>query len=272
MYEEDHSWSFAIGLFVGALVGAAAASLFTPRSGAQNRELVREKGLVLKDRVSDAATSATSKASDVASNVNDTVKSATSSAAERASAVAATVTETASSTVSSVQEVASKATSTVTDTASTVATRVSGATATVTERARELKDQVATTASGTVGTVREKVSGATDAAAGNATELQAQASNTLQKVQDTDEDNSVITTDSIGVSDEGLASSIRPQETDIIITDDIVIADTSPTTGETVRLPRSEADDSKRSGNSYSDLTTSGTGGDVPGSSGPGSV
>ncbi len=127
MYEEDHSWSFAVGLFVGALVGAAAASLMTPRSGAQNRELVREKGLVLKDRVSDATTTAANKASDVASNVNDSVKSATSTATDRANAVAATVADTATSTVSSVQEAASKATTTVTDTASSVATRVSDA-------------------------------------------------------------------------------------------------------------------------------------------------
>jgi len=55
MNDEDHSWSFAVGLFVGALVGAAIASLFTPRSGPQNRELVREQGLVLRDRVTDAA-------------------------------------------------------------------------------------------------------------------------------------------------------------------------------------------------------------------------
>ena len=50
---------------------------------------------------------------------------------------------------------------------------------------------------------------------------------------------------------------------------DIIITDTSANTGETVRLSDTKTD-GKRSGNRYSDLTTSGEGGDVPGSSGPG--
>ena len=53
MYDdgEDNSWSFAAGLFFGALIGAGIASLVTPRSGPQNRELVRdgENGLIVGD-------------------------------------------------------------------------------------------------------------------------------------------------------------------------------------------------------------------------------
>lgn len=39
-----------VGLFLGAIVGAAAAALLNPRRGAANREDLRERGLELKDR------------------------------------------------------------------------------------------------------------------------------------------------------------------------------------------------------------------------------
>ncbi len=72
MYEdEDTSWSFGIGLFIGALAGAAIASLYTPRRGVENREVVLEKGIVLKDRVSGATSSLTT-------TVKDTTNSADS--------------------------------------------------------------------------------------------------------------------------------------------------------------------------------------------------
>lgn len=41
------------GLVIGALAGALAASLLAPRSGLKTRELMRERGLELKDRVAD---------------------------------------------------------------------------------------------------------------------------------------------------------------------------------------------------------------------------
>ena len=56
---EDNSWSFAAGLFVGALIGAGLARFFTPCSGPQNRDMVREKSVVLKERVSGVTTTAT---------------------------------------------------------------------------------------------------------------------------------------------------------------------------------------------------------------------
>jgi gas vesicle protein len=46
----DRSGSLLAGLLLGALAGAAAAALVAPRSGAATRELIRERGLVLKDR------------------------------------------------------------------------------------------------------------------------------------------------------------------------------------------------------------------------------
>lgn len=149
MYEEDHSWSFAAGLFVGALAGAALASLFTPRSGPQNRELVMEKGLVLKERVNDAATSTTERVGAVTSTVTEKVGGVASTVSERASSAATTVADKASGAVSTVQEaastaatrvsdVASTATEKVSSVASTAATRVSEVASTATERARDL--------------------------------------------------------------------------------------------------------------------------------------
>ena len=44
---------FLAGLFFGAMVGAAAATLLTPRSGAEAREQVAERGLELKSRAED---------------------------------------------------------------------------------------------------------------------------------------------------------------------------------------------------------------------------
>jgi gas vesicle protein len=38
------------GLLLGALAGAAAAALLSPQSGSATRELLRERGLELKDR------------------------------------------------------------------------------------------------------------------------------------------------------------------------------------------------------------------------------
>jgi gas vesicle protein len=135
MYErsDDHSWSFAAGLFVGALIGAAAASLYAPRSGPQNRELVREKGLVLKERVSDVATTATTKVSET-----------TASVTERASAVATTVADRASSTVHSVQEAASTAATRVSETASVASEKVSGVASATVAKVSDVKSTATT--------------------------------------------------------------------------------------------------------------------------------
>jgi len=157
---EDNSWSFAAGLFVGALIGAGLASVFTPRSGPQNRNMVREKSVVLKERVSGVTTTATTRVSDaastvagrasaVASTVGDkaasaasTVQGAASNAASKVSAVAATTTEKVSAVASTatekVSDVASTATEKVSTVASTAATKVSDVASTATEKAREL--------------------------------------------------------------------------------------------------------------------------------------
>lgn len=170
MYEEDHSWSFAVGLFAGALVGAALASLFTPRSGQQNRELVREQGLVLKDRVNDATTSATTRVGGVTSTVTERVSGAASTVAERASTVAATVADRAGSALTTVQE-----------TASTAATRVAEVASTTTERVSEAASTAATRASEVAAATTERVSEVASTAASRAGEV---ASAATEKARD----------------------------------------------------------------------------------------
>ncbi len=51
--QKNDDMLFLAGLFFGAMVGAAAATLLTPRSGAEAREQVAERGLELKSRAED---------------------------------------------------------------------------------------------------------------------------------------------------------------------------------------------------------------------------
>ena len=54
MSERDDDLMFLAGLFLGAVVGAAAAALLAPQSGPETREQVMERGLELKSRADDA--------------------------------------------------------------------------------------------------------------------------------------------------------------------------------------------------------------------------
>jgi gas vesicle protein len=47
------SGDFMLGFFLGSLFGTAIALLFTPYSGQQMREQIREKSIELKDRAED---------------------------------------------------------------------------------------------------------------------------------------------------------------------------------------------------------------------------
>lgn len=166
MYEqhEDSSWSFAIGLFVGATLGAALASLFSPRTGQQNRETVREQGLVLKARVSNATTTAATTVKDrtdiVVARFNDTattVKEKTSSAVE-------TVSETASTAATKVQDAVATAKETVSETAATVKEKASSAVETVSETASSAAAKVQDVASTAAAKVQDVASTATEKA------------------------------------------------------------------------------------------------------------
>jgi gas vesicle protein len=53
-FRQDESGSFVAGFIIGAMVGGVMAGLLAPRSGTQTRELVRERGLELKDRAEDS--------------------------------------------------------------------------------------------------------------------------------------------------------------------------------------------------------------------------
>lgn len=57
------------GLFLGAMVGAAAATLLVPRSGAETREQISERGVELKQRADDAVQRAQQIASDAVAKV-----------------------------------------------------------------------------------------------------------------------------------------------------------------------------------------------------------
>lgn len=160
MYEkEDTSRSFGIGLFVGAVVGAALASLFAPRSGQQNREAVVERGVVLKNRVGDRATS-------VSTSVKDTTNSALS-----------TVKDTTSNAVASVKGTTQHAVESVKETTSTVVNKVSDTATTVKEKASDVAERLSDTAGATV----EKVQGATTSAVHKVQDVAGAA---VEKVQD----------------------------------------------------------------------------------------
>lgn len=63
---------FMIGLLMGAVVGAVVAGLLAPRSGAQTRALVRERGLELKDRAEDVVLRAQTVANETLARVRQT--------------------------------------------------------------------------------------------------------------------------------------------------------------------------------------------------------
>lgn len=166
--EEDSSWSFAIGLLVGAVVGAAVASLFTPRSGAQNREAVIERGLVLRGRVTDASDTVTTRVRDTASTVRggaERIGAAAGATVERvqevANTAASTVKDVASTAAERAQTIAGTATEKVQDAANTAAAAVSEVAGTVSERAQSVAGTVSERAQG----VASKVQGAAGAAA-----------------------------------------------------------------------------------------------------------
>jgi gas vesicle protein len=54
MGEHNDDMLFLAGLFLGAVAGAAAAVLLTPRSGPELREQVVERGIELRTRAEDA--------------------------------------------------------------------------------------------------------------------------------------------------------------------------------------------------------------------------
>jgi gas vesicle protein len=69
MSERDDDMLFLAGLFLGAVVGAAAAVMLVPQSGPDMREQVAERGIELKNRAEDAVQRAQQVASDAVAKV-----------------------------------------------------------------------------------------------------------------------------------------------------------------------------------------------------------
>jgi len=55
MTERSGGSGFAIGLVVGAVLGLAVGLLFAPRSGAETRQLLKDKAEVARERATEAA-------------------------------------------------------------------------------------------------------------------------------------------------------------------------------------------------------------------------
>jgi gas vesicle protein len=61
---ESSDASLVLGLIVGAAIGAGVAFILAPRSGQETRAVIREQGLILRDRVQETADSVRQKAAD----------------------------------------------------------------------------------------------------------------------------------------------------------------------------------------------------------------
>jgi gas vesicle protein len=218
MSRDDSSWSFAIGLFFGALTGAALASLFAPRSGPQNREAVRERGLVLKTRVNEATSTARESATTAATTVRGTANAAV---------------ERVSTTVQTVRERVGDAAERVSDAASAAAERVGDVTGSVTQRGQ------ATTQTTDVETSTETVVSPTEQAAESA------AGKAEQAIDETADATPVQTGPVVVVYDTPTSGDTPTQQTQPLtqpLDEDIPTVDTATSTGSTVEQAQGNLD------------------------------
>ena len=72
MVENTSGGDFLAGVVVGALVGAAAALLFAPRSGEETRALIREKGIEIQERADEASVEARKRAEELSAQTRQT--------------------------------------------------------------------------------------------------------------------------------------------------------------------------------------------------------
>ena len=73
------------GFLIGGLIGAAVALLAAPKSGAETREMLREKSTELKDQVVDTAGHTRDRAQKVLENARGKVSDVAQAARDRAS-------------------------------------------------------------------------------------------------------------------------------------------------------------------------------------------
>jgi gas vesicle protein len=71
MANEARSGDFLAGLFVGALVGAAAALLLAPQSGEETRTYIREKGIELREQADEITAEARKRAEEFQAQARD---------------------------------------------------------------------------------------------------------------------------------------------------------------------------------------------------------
>jgi len=80
----SNGWEFAAGFFiggvVGGLLGAAAALLMAPQTGEDTRQLLREKGIELRDQAGDFSVEARKRADEASATMRERSKSLSESA------------------------------------------------------------------------------------------------------------------------------------------------------------------------------------------------
>jgi gas vesicle protein len=77
--------SFVAGFLIGGLIGAGVALLLAPQSGEETREMLRERGIELKNRAEEAASEFSSKAGTYIEQGRERVEGAVESARSRVS-------------------------------------------------------------------------------------------------------------------------------------------------------------------------------------------
>jgi len=66
---------FMLGLVIGGVVGAAAALLYAPKSGAETRDQLKQKGEELKDGAHDLVERAVHRAEEIGTSMKDRTSS-----------------------------------------------------------------------------------------------------------------------------------------------------------------------------------------------------
>ena len=100
---ESSDASLVLGLIVGAAIGAGIAFILAPRSGQETREVIREQGLILRDRVQETTTAAQQKAATLADTARSTARRAADQAGDAAQDAQAAAEQTRDTVVNHIQ-------------------------------------------------------------------------------------------------------------------------------------------------------------------------
>jgi gas vesicle protein len=83
MADKTCAGDFLAGLFVGALVGAAAALLLAPQSGEETRGLIHDKGVELGHRADELGVEARQRATDIQVRMQQAVEEGRATATQK---------------------------------------------------------------------------------------------------------------------------------------------------------------------------------------------